>query len=61
MPVDLRKTRVVELIEDGRFDDMLEPMGKAILRRLRVRKDREERLAKNKARREKAARKRGTA
>jgi len=54
MPPQISKTRVLELIEDGRFDDMLEPMGNAILRRLKIVKARKERAEKLKRRREKA-------
>lgn len=61
MAADIRKTRVIELIEDGRFDDVAEDMARALLKRLKVieaRKKRQERLRK---RREKAAVKRRTA
>lgn len=54
MPPGITKTRVVELIEDGRFDDILEEMARAILKRLRIKKARQERQDKNRRRREKA-------
>jgi hypothetical protein len=53
-----RPTRVIELIEDGKFDDLLQPMGAAVLRRLKVVEARKKREEKLKQRREKAAEKR---
>ena len=58
MPLDIRPTRVIELIEDGRFDEVLESMGAAVLRRLKVVKAREERKERLRQRRERAASKR---
>jgi hypothetical protein len=54
VPPQVSKTRVLDLIEDGRFDDMLEPMGHAILKRMKLVKARDERAEKLKKRREKA-------
>lgn len=52
---DIRPTRIIELIEDGRFDPIVEDIGRAVLKRIKLKEERKKRQDKLAQRRAKAA------